>query len=204
MGRKQYETEIREDVADFLKCKGYEIRNIASGSGVPAFSRLEITKDGETQSCSVKTSQSGRISFTRKTDGTYKVLSEVDLVLHVSHTGDTPGPLEVSMFESSDLIKAFDENWDALEADGNSHLPQWIGPKFEPGRRFAGSGYEGHALWRETFNPVQPKGRTSTASAPQQSEPAPRAEVLTIAEAKRRLALTFGVNENDISITING
>lgn len=50
----------------------------------------------------------------------------------------------------------------------------------------------------EEFVPVQESSQIEEPEAEVAVPP------LTIAEAKRRLAMTFGVREEDVSITING
>ena len=166
MGKAQGEGEMRAAVARHLRSKGYEVIDLSAGSGVPKLSRIQIERGTEKLTCAVKTTTGGRISFTRNADGTYKVLSEVDRVIHVTPLADDEAMVRVSMFDSARVLTAFEQNHAALNADGKGHLPAWLNPDHEPGPRFVGSGYGKDALWSEVVpvstGPADHAGQPST------------------------------------------
>jgi hypothetical protein len=140
---------IRRAVVRLLQHKGYAVRNIGSGSGVPKWSRVQIAKDGESFTCAIKTTTSGRISFTRASTGSYNVLSDVDRVIHGRPVPEDSGKIRISMFDSATVIQAFDANHKAKVEHGMEHIPSWISPELEAGWRFTGSGFQKKALWSE-------------------------------------------------------
>ncbi len=193
------EKTAREAAVRVLEAKGFRVRDISSGQGVPRFSRLEIAKEGRKRTCLVKCTTGGRISFTRDDDGTYRVLRDADYVLHVQRVSNDPNVVAITMFNATDVVAAFEENHESLEARGMSHIPSWVNPEFEEGWRLKGSGFGKKALWSE-LSPLNP----SITSAREEIPAAETAESWTIAEAKLRLARSFGVPPESIEITIRG
>jgi hypothetical protein len=167
MDKSSVEEQIRVAVVLLLKRKGYSVSDISTGSGVPKLSRLEIVRGRERLTCVVKTSKSGRISFSRETDGTYRVLSDVDRVVH-AHLRSTTD-VDITMFDRETVRKAFDKNWKTLQEDGKEHLPIWVNPNHEDGRRLTGSGFQEEAIWTESVPIVrideEPKAQDATQSA---------------------------------------
>lgn len=156
------DSAAREAVVKHLTDEGYEVINTASGSGVPAWSRLELSRKNETLRCAVKVTTGGRISFTREEDGTYPVLDEVDWVIHVHRLAE-PNRLVVSAFDADTVRAAFEANHSSKLKHGKAHIPSWLSPAKESGWRFVGSGFEAQALWKQTisfdgaFNPSDQK-----------------------------------------------
>ena len=103
--------------------------------------------DGD-QVAIIKTSTSGRISFTRESDGKYKVLKDADFVVHVTPLAGT-GNVRISLFARQTIIDAFDVNHAAKVARGMEHVPSWLNPVEEPGWRLTGSGFMTQAYWSE-------------------------------------------------------
>jgi hypothetical protein len=173
--KSDYKVDLRVAAIRALEEKGYTVRDVSSGSGVPKFSRLEIADGQRKLTCAVKitTTNQGRISFTRNTDGTYKVLSDSDQVVYVSSAADDETEVLVAMFDAATVKQAFDANFNARKDTDQEDLPMWLSPEFEPGQRFVGSGFQGKALWSEVRplscqngDPVaaeQPTTLTSTA-----------------------------------------
>ncbi|KZX97304.1 MULTISPECIES: hypothetical protein [unclassified Sulfitobacter] len=162
--------EVREAVVRLLEEKGYEVRDVSSGSGVPKLSRLEISKEDEKVTCAVKitTYRQGRISFTRNPDGTYKVLSDSDRVIYACPASDDDKAVAITMFDSSTVTQAFDSNFDARKDTDQESLPMWLSPALEPGQRFIGSGFQDDALWSE----VAPlSGQTDTSMTSKNTTP---------------------------------
>lgn len=146
------DVSARLAVAKLLKRKGYSVEDISSGSGVPKWSRLEISNDTETLSCAVKVMSkgSGRIHFVREGKNTYKVLSDVDLILLSDPISETS--FKISAFNQKTILKAFERTFEALEREGKTKYEIWLSPNHEAGTRFLGSGFQKDALWSETFS----------------------------------------------------
>jgi hypothetical protein len=150
------EREGREAAILLLKKKGYRITDISEGQGVPKWSRVQIENGpGSTQTCLIKTSTSGRISFTRETDGTFKFLRDADRVLHVHTPADRPTEVRISMFDKATIVDAFEANHKALVARKMDHIPSWVNPEPEDGWRQTGSGFIRKAKWSEAV-PLPP------------------------------------------------
>ena len=143
---------VRAAVAHLLEKKGYTVKDISTGSGVPRLSRLEIKKEGKTEICAVKvtTQNQGRISFTRNPNGTYKVLSDSDRVIYACPVaGDGIDKVAVSMFEGEVIKQAFDANYEVRRGTDQEKLPMWLSPEMEGGARFIGSGFKDKAIWSD-------------------------------------------------------
>lgn len=153
--------------------RGWSVEDVSKGSGIPKFSRLKLTaEDGSKQTCVVKWSTGGRISFTRNGDGEYDVLKDFDLVAHVTPMADDPENVRVTLFERSVVEQAFEENYRELERRGQTHLPQWLNPEAEDGWRFVGSGYGRAAMWSDVVSTADPLSEEHVASAEAPTEDA--------------------------------
>lgn len=150
MEKSGYKSELRSAVIRLLKEKGYTVRDVSSGSGVPKLSRLEIADGRGKLTCAVKitTKPQGRISFTRSPDGTYKVLSDSDLVVYACPAADE-AKVTISMFDAATVKQAFDANFAVRKGTDREDLPMWLSPELEPGQRFIGSGFQEKARWSE-------------------------------------------------------
>lgn len=203
MARSGNESKMREATVRLLETKGFRVRDISSGSGVPKLSRLELTDDQGTFSCVVKTTTGGRISFTREENGAFKVLDDVDHVVHVQPLSGDTTKVRVTMFERDVVRRAFERCWKALENDGNDHLPIWLSPEHEKGLRFVGSGFGTEALWSEIV-PIS-MFESTVAVAP---ETPPSLEIqkdgdnMMIERIKTTLAKSMGVRPDQIEIEV--
>lgn len=195
------DSEVRAAVVRLLEEKGYAVENTASGSGVPRFSRIKIAKGGESLSCAVKVTTGGRISFTRATNGSYYVLSDVDRVIHAHRPEGEPTKVILTMYDKATVVAAFEANHAAKAAHGMEHLPSWVNPEFEDGWRFAGSGFRDKALWSESVSASADKQVGDANEAPSDNrEPADDASFMET--IKRRLAERMGVSADKIEIEI--
>ena len=151
VNKSEYKLELRGAAVSLLEEKGYTVRDVSSGSGVPKLSRLEIANGQEKLTCAVKitTTPQGRISFTRSPDGTYKVLSDSDRVIYACPAVGDDTKVFIAMFDAATVKQAFDANFAARKGTDQEDLPMWLSPELEPGQRFIGSGFEGKALWSE-------------------------------------------------------
>lgn len=195
--------DIRMAVVKLLEEKGYKVRNTASGSGVPKFSRVEIEKGAEKLACVIKTTTGGRISFTRAPDGTYFVLGDADRVIHAWRNADDPTKIRVSMFDKATVLKAFEANHKAKAERGMEHIPSWISPWPEEGWRFTGSGFKDEALWSEMISIGEVE--TVTTSAPIPSHPSsedPSSEIGIMDRIKAMLSEHLGVRPELIEIDV--
>lgn len=152
LDKSEYKSELRAAVIRLLKEKGFTVRDVSSGSGVPKFSRLEIADGRGKLTCAVKvtTTTQGRISFTRSSDGTYKVLSDSERVIYArpADAGDE-AKVFIAMFDAVTVKQAFDANFAARKGTDQEDLPMWLSPELEKGQRFIGSGFQKKALWSE-------------------------------------------------------
>ncbi|MBZ9815763.1 hypothetical protein [Mesorhizobium sp. CA7] len=147
----------------------------------------------------------------RDTDGTYKVLDEVDRVIHAHPLAGDPSKVAISMFERATIRRAFDKNFKALTDHNMGHIPSWVNPEPEAGWRQTGSGFKDEALWRKTV--ALSDGANSRAGhlawgtgdvelLPTASDP--KVGPLSIKQAKEGLAAMFGVSPDKVEITIKG
>ena len=151
LNKTEYNVKLREAAARALREKGYTVEDVSSGSGVPKLSRLEISNEHGKLTCAVKitTYTQGRISFTRNSDGTYKVLSDSDRVIYACPALENEAEAFIAMFDAETLKQAFDANFDVRKGTDQEELPMWLSPELEEGRRFVGSGFKDKALWSE-------------------------------------------------------
>lgn len=201
--------EVRKAVVSLLAAKGYAVSDLPGGQGARELSRVSIAGDGKTFVCAIKTSTSGRISFVREANGTFKVLDDVDLVIHAHPLTTDESTVVVSMFDAATVRKAFERNHKALTDKKMGHIPSWVNPEPEAGWRQTGSGFRDKALWRETVKLSSAEasreshfawGAGDVEFAPEHSAVRP----LTIKEAKDGLAEMFGVSPDKVEITIKG
>lgn len=192
----------RDRIVKFLTDElGYDVKDISRGSGVPKKSRLELQKDGKSSTCVVRTTEGGRIHFRYENDGRYDVLSDVDYVIHVK-TAD-PSALEVSMFKRDDILDAFAINRASLEASGQAHLPQWLNPEKEAGKRFEGSGYAGKAIWRQSISKAVAQSNSAaleTENGQVQERPAEPESFME--KITREIAEHLGVPRERIEVSV--
>ena len=134
-----------------------------SGQGIARGQRVEFENGGKPLRCVIKTSSGGRISFGRRSDGTWSGLSESDRVVVVAPTRLEGDDLMVSEFEQQVLMKAFEANLAAQQKAGMENVPSWLAPFHEEDRsvRGTGDGFGDKALWSEPL-----AGKTEPAAKP--------------------------------------
>ncbi len=188
-----------------LKKHGWEVERV-QGSGKSSMRR--ITKAGKSQIVSIRTSQDTWIAFPRTKDNrNWVTLSEVDAVVAVS-VDDPHDPkfANVHMISGQELRERFDRAYDArIKAKHQIPIGRgvWVAlyiqeasePKSYVG---AGAGLTNPAIARI---PLKPEVilQSETEGEPQLSQDQ---SPLSIIEAKRRLAINFGVDPANIKITV--
>lgn len=167
-----------------------------------------ITKGGKTRKVSIRTTQDRWIAFPRNhADNGWVTLSDVDAVVAVSvdDRGDPKFAL-VHMIEADEMRKRFDRAYKARIAAGykiplgrgvwvSLYDPDATDPVTHVG---GGAGLENPPI---ASVPLEPEELDSdviieTKNLDDKDRP------LTIAEAKRRLAMTLGVEPSSIKITV--
>jgi hypothetical protein len=188
-----------------LRQEGWKIERIP---GIGKSSVRRITKGGKSRKVSIRTSQDRWIAFPRnQTDNGWITLSDVDVVLAVSvDDSDDPKFAQVHMIEGNEMRQRFDRAYKARKAAGRS-IPLgrgvWV-PLYHPDRTDpvtdvgGGAGLEHPPIARVPLGPSLPDSDVFAETEEADSRDKP----LTIAEAKRRLAMTFGVEPSSIKITV--
>ncbi|UDL87304.1 hypothetical protein LGH82_19135 [Mesorhizobium sp. PAMC28654] len=129
--------EVRKAVVSLLEREGFSVTSQPGGKGSRDLSRIRISKNGEALTCAIKTSTSGRISFVRDTDGTFRVLDEVERVIHAHPLADDPSQVVISMFDQATIRNAFERNYQALTDHDMGHIPSWVNPDPWPAAGFS-------------------------------------------------------------------
>jgi hypothetical protein len=189
---------------DTLKEKGWSVERIP---GIGKSSVRRIIKAGKSKTVSIRTSQDKWIAFPRdQKDRGWATLSDVDLVLAVS-VDDRHNPkfAQAHLIEAEEMRERFDRAYAARKA-ANYQMPLgrgvWVSlyhsdadnPVTHVG---AGVGLKHPPIARMplTQNSNLP-ALSDRRNADTDNQP------LTIAEAKRRLAMTLGVDPSSIKITV--
>jgi len=185
-----------------------EVKDLSSGSGVPKLSRLEVLEVGAAGArlrYAVKISgNSGRISFSRESTGTWKLLSEVDRVLYGFVSRDNPNTLQIKVFSQSTILNAFESTYLELEKQGQAHLPIWLSPRREEGHRFFGSGFEDQAITETTLelHLDETPEKSDEESGEKTSRANTKGELGIMEHVKELLAEHIGVDPKKIEIEI--
>jgi hypothetical protein len=189
-----------------LEKRGYKIERM---HGAGKSSLRKITKDGKSKLVSIRTTQDTWIAFPRDKSNKYWVtLSEVDAVVAVS-VDDPHDPkfANVHLIDGSEMRSRFDSAYVARLKAGHKipvgrgvwvslYTPESNAPPAHVG---AGAG-----LKHPPFATVPLEQSVFAAKDEEVADEAVHSDdaPLTIAEAKRRLALTFGVDPSNIKITV--
>ena len=193
---------------DALKKEGWKVEKAGLGKS----SVRKITRNGETKLVSIRTSQDCWIAFPRSPgDQGWLTLDDVDLVLAVS-VDDKYSPREVRahLIPADKMKERYDRAY-AARMDANYSIPVGRGVWLALYEREAkdpvtlvgaGAGLDYPALYTM---PLDGKARVEPDAQAAADESLDEDEgPLTIAEAKRRLAKTFGVAPEAIKITVEG
>jgi hypothetical protein len=196
---------------DFLQSEGWKVERI-QGFGKSSVRR--ITKGNKRLKVSIKTSQDTWIAFARdEMDKKWSTLSEMDVVLAVAvDDPHDPRLANIHWFEADDVRERFDRAYAARKADG--HQMQlgrgiWVSlyrPEADkPVNRIGG----GIGLVHPAIATVPLEAGDASDDEPKERERAANhdddgddEQPLTIAEAKRRLAKSLGVEPSSIKITV--
>lgn len=198
-----------------LEQEGWTISKVPRGKkGSGKGSVRQITRGKEVKLVSIRTTRDRHIAFPRTEDG-WATLGDVDYVCAVSvDSHDNPQEGWAHIIDAKEMVTRFNRSYKARIKAGNSIPPQqpmWLSLYREEATNPAylvGSGV-GRP---ENFPPVFKayllnEGETSKVSSESEASAADVQELieetpLTIAEAKRRLALSLGVDESCIKISI--
>ncbi len=164
-----------------------------------------ISKPGQTMKVAIRTTQDTWIAFPRTDDDkAWVTLSDVDAVVAVSvDDGEKPKFAKVHMLDGDEMRERFDRAY-AARKEAKHTIPigrgVWLSLYKDEGTNpiqlvGAGAGNQTEPL---AIVPLDDVDRMLDEGVqPTVSEPP-----LTIAEAKRRLAATFGVDPSSIKITV--
>lgn len=194
---------------------GYSLERLP-GRGLSNIWNLE--KDGRVQTTSIRTTRDRWIAFPPLQKGKkWKTLDDVELVLVASvDSKESPEKVEVYMFDADDVRERFNSAYSARIKAGNSvrdNFGMWINLDTDerglPASVGSGLGSEHEPLAvysiASLVESVSDADMGSDGPADTETTPLIRAEQelpLTIAEAKRRLADTLGVDPSAIKITV--
>lgn len=221
-GKNKMKRELMQLAISSLEKMGWQVEKIA-GSGKSSVRR--IVKGNDSKTISIRTSQDTWIAFPRN-DGNdaWATLAGVDYVIAASvDRSDNPQFAQIHMIPGTEMRERFDRAYEARKKAGHS-LPKgrgmWVSLYYEESnypvnRVGAGVGLEEKYLIARA--PIKLGGVELGRADPNPSLDLPRRDVadsvapaaretphLTIPDAKRLLALSLGVSEADIRITING
>lgn len=183
-----------------LEAQGYEVSRV-QGSGKSSVRRAD--KDGESKVVSIRTTQDQAIAFPRlKDDSGWRTLDEVDMVVAVSvDDREDPKNANVHFLDGDEMRERFGQAYEArLEA--GQKIPLGRGVWLALYRRYDGKRVRlvgaGAGLDHEPVAVVPLANAVAADSRGEDSLPAS----LSIAEAKRLLAASLGVDESSIKITV--
>jgi hypothetical protein len=203
-------TRLFQIAEEALQKDGWTVERIPR-SGKASLRRL--TKGKVQRIATIRTSQDAWIAFPRTSDDkAWATLSEADLVV-ASSVDDPHNPqfAQVHLIEGDEMRARFDRAY-AARRQANHTMPIgrgiWLSlyskeaadPVSLVG---AGAGLAHPPIARVPLS-AEEAVEVVEKQASQDDEEAAVESPLTIAEAKRRLARTFGVTEDDVRITING
>ncbi len=176
--------------------------------GVGKSSVRRITKGDKSRVVSIRTTQDTYIAFPRnKDDSGWVTLSDVDVVVAVSvDDGDDPKVALVHMIDGDEMRDRFDRAYAARLGAGHSiplgrgvWLPLYIPEAADPPSQVGGgAGLNNAPLARIPLKPKDADADAILEPAEADGDDKP----LTIVEAKRRLALSFGVDPSNVKITV--
>ena len=192
-----------------LKNEGWSIERVP-GAGKSSLRR--IRKGGETMLVSIRTTQDTWIAFPRdKRDEEWTTLSDADFVLAVSvDDRERPRYGQAHLVEGDEMRSRFDRAYRARQAAGHK-IPVgrgvWLSLYQEeaedPANRVgAGVGLSHPAIYRVPLEGSETERPEEEAEDVRMEGAEGLGEELTIGEAKRRLALTLGVDPSSVKITI--
>ncbi len=186
-----------------LEQDGFRLERIP-GSGKASVRRA--IRNGESRVVSIRTSQDTWIAFPRSADGSgWVTLDDVDTVIAVTvDDREAPKWAAAYMVSAEEMRQRFDRAYHARKDAGHS-VPAgrgiWVSMFAQEDTEVVGTIGGGIAVGKEPMLRVRlsEDGDLPVVAAVEAAE-AP----LTIAEAKKRLSLSFGVDPEKVKITIEG
>jgi hypothetical protein len=192
-----------------LEHHGWNVERVP-GSGKSSVRR--ITKGGTSKIVSIRTTQDTTIAFPRdKKDKSWVTLGGVDAVVAVSvDSQENPKFAQVHMIDGAEMRDRFDRAYKARLAAGHTiprgrgvWVPLYIADSTDqPSHVGAGAGLKNPPISRVPLNSVDLTPHIKPPEFPEvgheDNEP-----LLTIPEAKRRLAITLGVDPSNIKILVD-
>jgi hypothetical protein len=205
--KKRIRKKLVSAALETLERQGWAI---ARANGVGGRVR-RITKNGSNRLAAIRTTQDTWIAFPRSEDDTkWGTLSDVDVVV-VASVDDPHNPkfAKVHIIEAKEMRERFDRAYAARRAAGHDiQLGRglWISLYQDEATSpvqlvGAGAGIAHPAVAQVPLDGNSPEiGAPANAVSHRADEKSD--EPLTIAEAKRRLALSLGVDASTIKITV--
>ena len=195
-----------------LEKAGWKVERV-QGSGKSSVRR--ITKGAERKTVSIRTTQDTWIAFPRiENDKAWRTLDEVDAVVPVS-VDDPHNPkfAKVHLIDGDEMRDRFNRAYAARKKAGHTipigrgvwvslYLPEARDPVSHVG---AGAGLKFPPIATVPLTPELLAAMDQTTGADEEDAPAVTQDdeaPLSIAEAKRRLAKTLGVDAANIKITV--
>lgn len=201
---------LRAAAEKALESKGWTVERVP-GAGKSSLRR--ITKGGASKLVTIRTTQDQWIAFPRnKPDTAFTTLEEADLVVAASvDDKDNPRFARIHMLPGDEMRERFERNYKARTKVGYT-LPKgrgiWLAlyqqdMKAPVTRVAAGAGLKHPPIATLPLLLMEATGEGDGLGVEGEEVSATRSEApLTIAEAKRRLAQSFGVPEDSVKITI--
>jgi hypothetical protein len=208
-GKKPLRDKLFQAAVDALEDAGWKVETIRrSGKS----SVRQITKGKTVKKVTIRTSQDTWIAFPRnaRNDG-WATLDDVDYVV-ASTVDDRQNPrfVQVHMIDADEMRERFDRTYAARKA-AKYKLPHnrgiWVSLYDEELSSPVTLVGAGAGLAHPPIKRVPLTGQNANAPSTQEkvaTQDIEPKEPLSISEAKRRLALSLGVDESNITITING
>lgn len=192
-----------------LKKEGWRVERV-QGSGKSSLRR--ITKNGKSKLVTIRTTQDTWIAFPREADDSdWVTLADADFVLAVSvDDQEEPRFAQAHLIDGNEMRDRFDRAYQARLAAGHS-IPTrrgvWVSlyqheAQIPVNRVGAGAGLSYPAILRVPLDAPGLEEGSLELEGFEEADAGGDEERLTIAEAKRRLALTFGVDPSSVKITI--
>lgn len=203
--KKLMKNRLFEIGLEALKEQGWHVGRV---QGIGKSSVRRITKGGKSQLVSIRTSQDTCIAFPRnKHDDAFETLSDVDMVLAVSvDDRHEPRFAQVHMIPADEMRERFDRAYRARKKSGYKlplgrgiWVPLYDRDATDPVTHVgAGAGVTHPPIARVPLNFDASRSDLGVAAKIGNGSDEP----LTIPEAKRRLALTLGVDPSRVKITV--
>jgi hypothetical protein len=186
--------------------QGWNVERVPLGKS----SVRKISRNGESKLVSIRTTQDTWIAFPRSNDNkSWVTLGEVDAVVAVSvDHWENPKFAKVHMIDGAEMRNRFDRAYKARLAAGHSisvgqgvWVPLYVEEDSTPSNVGGGAG-----IANPPFKVVPLDEKTSPAAAIKESPEVVQLSnepPFTIQEAKRRLAMTLGIDPSHIKISID-